>query len=86
MPNPVSQELKWLYFCTSDNEKEWISSDKSWYSDLQNTKWLQRISMVLKLSCNVAQLLHDGSKNVVIKGIFCRKKDDLPILYDADVS
>ena len=45
-----------------------MNSDKTWYNDLQATKWLQRISIVLKMSTDIAQLLDAGTKNVIIKG------------------
>lgn len=53
--------------CMSDTEREFYVQDMSWYSSLDDTKWLQMVARCLSTSHEVAKLITSKRRTVVIQ-------------------
>ncbi|XP_053405265.1 myotubularin-related protein 10-B-like isoform X2 [Mercenaria mercenaria] len=53
--------------CMSDTEREFYVQDLTWYSSLDDTKWLQMVSKCLSASHNVADYIVTNKRTVVIQ-------------------
>ena len=59
---------KIVLFSVSVNLQEVQSSDMSWFSTLDSTRWLYLVSVCLTTACGVAEKLVDKNLTVVIRG------------------
>jgi hypothetical protein len=60
----------------SDSEQEFYVQDMSWYSSLDNTKWLSMVAKCLKASHDIVTIV-TNKRSVVIQG----KNEILLLLY-----
>ncbi|KAK6178929.1 hypothetical protein SNE40_011405 [Patella caerulea] len=69
---PTVKEVQQSYeklkeLCMTVSIKEFVTNDLSWYSNLDNTQWLQSICKCLQTTDDVKKLMVNGKKDVVLK-------------------
>ncbi|XP_046350868.2 myotubularin-related protein 10-B-like isoform X2 [Haliotis rufescens] len=52
--------------CMTDSVKEFLSTDLAWYSNLDNTQWLQAVCKCLQITFSIVVSIHKDQQTIII--------------------
>ncbi|XP_064608736.1 myotubularin-related protein 10-B-like isoform X2 [Liolophura sinensis] len=69
---PTLRDLQWSYeklkeLVVIDSEKDFWSTDLTWFSSLENTKWLQSVQSCLLLAVSATKEMEENERTVILK-------------------